>query len=433
MKYFYQSTAFIRKFAFYAFDALKGRIIGKHLTDINSHFENPAESKNSRETLLLNLLSHTFKTVDYYAKLEGISKLSDYPVVTKSHFIDHFDSFISSQYKDTKLFKMTTSGSTGIPLLVLQNKQKKDRNTADTIYFAKRVGVYVGVKLLYIKLWSHKNKKSKLSLAIQNIMPHNILDSDKSHFEKLLYKMNRYSGKMNMIVYPSFLEQLCQHLEKKDVELPKIGSLITISEKLNKYERQCAEKLFGARVYERYSNMENGILAQEDSTSCYYTVNTASYIVEMLHPEYDVAIAEGEVGRIVITDLFNYAMPMIRYDTGDMAIAKTLDDGRLVFTEIFGRKMDVVYDTNGKYVSPHIFYMISKFSVHKQFQFIQNGKKTYCFKLNATPEKTNENAMVDYFKAYLGNDAVFSFEYVDEIPLLASGKRKKVENRLSSY
>jgi phenylacetate-CoA ligase len=90
--------------------------------------------------------------------------------------------------------------------------------------------------------------------------------------------------------------------------------------------------------------------------------------------------------------------------------------------------MDMIYDTKGRIVFPHLFYKISDFSEHKQFQFIQEDKNIYTFKLNSNEEKTNQNGMSTYFKKYLGNDAVFNFIYVNEIPLLASGKRKKVVN-----
>lgn len=411
---------------FYAVDIIRGANVTRHISDIRLHFKNP---KKSRSEALNKLLWHAPNTSQYYKAYKGLP-LSDYPVITKSDIIDNFEAFKSDKFRDKKLFKMATSGSTGIPLVVLQDKNKKVRNTADTLYFSKMAGIAIGEKLVYIKLWVEKNKKSRLSLFAQNIMKHNILDYKNDQLEHLVERLKNHKGKKNMIVYPSFLEQFCHYTSNNIKSPPKIGSLITISEKLNEFERRSAENQFGAKVYERYSNMENGIIAQQDSTSRHYIVNTASYIVELLHPEKDTVVTEGEIGRIVVTDLYNYAMPMIRYDTGDMAIGDTLKDGRQVFTKIFGRKMDLVFDTKGNIISPHVFYKISHFSNHKQFQFIQDGERSYCFKLNTTKEKTDETGMITHFKKYLGDDATFSFVYVDEIPLLASGKRKKVLNRL---
>ncbi len=408
-------------------DIIRGGNVSNHVQHLKSHFKNSKNYKISQDKLVTKLLKHATTSTPYYSDYIN-SPLTDFPIITKTDIVENFNAFKSNIYEDKKVFKVMTSGSTGIPLTIFQNKNKKARNTADTIYFSKRVGINVGEKLIYLKLWVEKNKKSRLSLFAQNIMKHNILDYDNNKLESLIKRLKTYKGKKNMIAYPSFLEQLCHYVNNNDENPPKIASLITISEKLNAFERSSAERLFGARVYERYSNMENGILAQEDSTSPYYTVNTASYIVELLHPEKDEPVPEGEVGRIVVTDLYNYAMPMIRYDTGDMAIAGTLKNGRQVFTKIFGRKMDIVHDTESNYISPHIFYEISNFSRHRQFQFIQEGVTSYCFKLNSTKDQTDEKGMEAHFKKYLGPDAIFRFEYVDEIPLLASGKRKKVLN-----
>jgi len=428
LKLLYLFTSSIRKHLFYGVDIIQGGRIARHIYDIKSHFNNPSIS---RTPILEKLLDHATATTKYYSSLEN-KTLSNFPVITKSVILDHFESFQSSTYRNKKLHKMTTSGSTGVPLVVLQDKNKKKRNTADTIYFAKQVGVEIGERLFYIKLWVKKNRKNALTLLAQNIKAHNILDCNDNQLTELLSQLKKYRGKKNMMVYPSFLEQLCQYAEGSKDNLPKIAVIISTSEKLNEYERKCAEQLFCSRVYERYSNMENGILAQENNISKHYIANTASYVIEMLHPEKDEPIMDGEVGRIVITDLYNYAMPMIRYDTGDMAIAKTLENGQLVFTKLFGRKMDVIYDTKGRYISPHIFYEISYFSDHKQFQFIQNEVRTYSFKLNSTKEKTDEAGMITHFKKYLGDNAIFNFDYVDEIPLLASGKRKKVLNLLNN-
>jgi phenylacetate-CoA ligase len=64
----------------------------------------------------------------------------------------------------------------------------------------------------------------------------------------------------------------------------------------------------------------------------------------------------------------------------------------------------------------------------RQYQLIQNGEKEYLFKINVGETFERETQLVEEFKAYLGDDAVFQIEYVKEIPLLDSGKRRKLVN-----
>lgn len=64
----------------------------------------------------------------------------------------------------------------------------------------------------------------------------------------------------------------------------------------------------------------------------------------------------------------------------------------------------------------------------KQYQFIQLGKAEYIFKLNPEGSFTREQELINFFKPFFGNDADIKVEYVKEIPLLNSGKRKMVVN-----
>ena len=67
--------------------------------------------------------------------------------------------------------------------------------------------------------------------------------------------------------------------------------------------------------------MENGILAQQKTASeNEFIINWASYHIEILNIDTNELAPNGTVGRIVVTDFFNYAMPLIRYDTGDLGV-----------------------------------------------------------------------------------------------------------------
>ena len=90
-------------------------------------------------------------------------------IVDKILLRESFDSFISENYKDKSSFKISTSGSTGTTFVVFQDKNKKYRNTADTIYFCERAGYKLGQKLFYIRAWGDILKKNRLTSFFQNI------------------------------------------------------------------------------------------------------------------------------------------------------------------------------------------------------------------------------------------------------------------------
>ena len=138
----------------------------------------------------------------------------------------------------------------------------------------------------------------------------------------------------------------------------------------------------------------------------------------------DEPAKEGELGRLVITDLFNKAFPVIRYENGDLVSWKRSEDGKLYFDDIAGRKIDVLYTTDGRMV--HYFYGISFLEQYmdiKQFQLIQYDYHHFKWVLN-TKNHSYEDMIVKNSKEVFGEDSEWQFEYVDDLPKLRSGKVK---------
>ena len=133
----------------------------------------------------------------------------------------------------------------------------------------------------------------------------------------------------------------------------------------------------------------------------------------------------------MVTDLFNYAMPIIRYDTGDIAKCCFNSEGIMEFERIEGRKMDIIYDSKGEVISSYVVYtkVFKYYHLLKQYQFIQHGKKEYEVKLNLQGTVFDyEDELITNIKSDFGDDANVKITYVNEIPPLSSGKRRKVIN-----
>ncbi|MGX1930487.1 CoF synthetase [Flagellimonas sp. 2504JD4-2] len=423
----------LRRKGYWLIDYISGRKTKSFYDEVKYVVENPKSPKahEIRKGRLEQLLLHATNTTPFYKAFKSYDDLSDFPIINKNIILENYEGFKSANYRGSDLFKASSSGSTGIPFSIFQDKDKRHRNTADVIYFSEIVDSLLGNRLIYLKLWDHTNVKKKSTMFLQNILAHNVMDASDGAIEKLISRIAKDKSVKNILGYPSFFEEVCNYLDRQQ-HLPKIvnvSSIISFAESLKDSERHQMSKYFNAPIFERYSNQENGILAQQTKDSGgKYVLNWASYYFEILELDSDVHVKEGELGRVVVTDLFNFSMPMIRYDTGDMAIYEETQNGYPVLSKIYGRRTDTIYNTSGEIVSPFIFYMVLDFSKIRQFQFIQKGRTEYLFKLNGDSQDVQEAEIVEYFKGYLGGDAVIQFEYVQEIPLLSSGKRKKIVN-----
>ena len=427
---------FIRKILFWTVDFLKGRNVRKHYNDILLINENSfsSELKLRREKHLQNILDHALTTVPFYKMQKGSISLADFPVVDKAFVRENFEQFKSKYYLNKENHKVTTSGSTGNPFHIFHDKNKRDRNTADTIYFAKKAGYEVGSRLYYLRLWDKQYGKSNFLSWVQNISMYSVDELTEKDIYRFVSQLeNDRSSTKNILAYVSALHSVCKYLDARHSKPLncKINSVIGIAEGLNDYVRNRVKKYLNVDIISRYSNSENGIIAQQNIGSKYFEINWASYYVEILDLNHDIPVKSGESGRIVITDLFNYSMPLIRYDTGDVGILDFDQNSEsLVFTNIEGRKMDMFTNTNGEYISSHIIHHILQFNEIDQFQFIEEENKEYIIKLKVTRnfDYDNETSIINQYKEYFGHDANIRIEYVKDIPLLLSGKRKLVIN-----
>ena len=429
-----------RNFIFWFFDRLKGSKVHKHYTEIKQiqqHHEG-AYTKSKRKEYLTELLQHAVKTVPYYQQLGlTIVALKHFPVVDKNTIRMGAASFCSSLYADKKTYKSTTSGSTGTPFTVHQDRDKRRRHIADVRFFWNTINHPWGSKLYYLKIWNAQNSKSVLTQKAQHIVPIDVVQLDDQKIAQLLKDLKEDDSPKSILAYASALDLIVTYLKKKPTQTFSIRliAIVAMSEALDTATKAYLEDYFNCPVVSRYANLENGMLAQQTTVSgSDFLVNWASYHIEILAIDADQPAANGEIGRIVITDFFNSAMPLIRYDTGDLGVLqKTNYRGytQYVLKKVEGRKTDSIYDTKGTLISSLLLSnSMWKYAELTQFQFVQTAAKAYTFFLNPTGRFLKETALVEEFKDYLGADAEITVRYVHEIPLLSSGKRKKVVNKM---
>lgn len=420
----------LRKEIFWLKDRLVShRIIKKNYLDVMRGFEEGGEN----EEQLSRLLDWASKEVPFYKPYAGM-KLASFPVVNKSIIRDGGDFFMATCMKGQQLHEERTSGSTGAPFTILQDARKRIRAAADSLVFSDRAGFHLGTRLYYVRVWNRLNKKSPLQCRMQNIV---MQDSDKlsdDALEMWLTKMEKDTSEKSVLGYASSLVALEKWMTRTGRKTSaKVQCFITMSETMPADSKKSLIALFSCPVISRYSNQECGLMAQQCIGGDEYHINTRSFYVEILDMYKDEPVPDGVKGRIVVTDLFNRAMPLIRYDTGDIGTLSSKSDcgarGK-VLTSVEGRKVDCFYSTSGELLSPvAIINAMWEYNDLLQYQFIQNGEKDYEIKLNSstTIYEREEELLID-LKRIVGADAYIKVTYVEDIPLLASGKRKQVVN-----
>lgn len=428
----------LRWYGFWFLDTLRGGKVQKYYNQIKTSYQKGTSLEETDEKIR-SLIAHAVRTTEYYTNCREDISLEELPIVNKDTFRSHFDDFISSKYEDASNNRtMYTSGSTGTPLAMIQNKDKIRHNTAGGIFLGAAGGYFIGMKEAFIRVWVRNVKKNVLRRFQENLI---MMDSSALDDEALANMVSTIKKKKVkcLVGYSSALGEISRYIADNDLDTSgfRVQSIIPISESMSVKTRKRLQEQFKCPVRAWYSNEENGIMGIQNADDERYYIDTESYYYEILKMDSDEPAQPGELGRIVITDLYNYAFPILRYDNGDTAIAqKHVKNGRykLYLTELYGRRSDLIYDSDGKPITPYIITN-NMWDIRglNQYRFIQEDIAQYTLWLNGDKTVMNVDDILGRIRPYFGEKAEISVEYVDEIPVLQSGKRKYIENRCSAY
>ncbi len=179
-----------------------------------------------------------------------------------------------------------------------------------------------------------------------------------------------------LLTYPSNLSALLDEFEKRGGFPPSLREVRTIGETLSTDTRERCRHLGGVKVVDMYSSQEAGIIALQCPVSGHYHVQSESLLVEVLDDDGQPC-KPGEVGRIVITDLHNFATPIIRYEIRDYAeVGPACPCGRGLRTlaRIMGRRRNMLVLPNGERHWPLLgAYRFREVATIKQYQVVQHA------------------------------------------------------------
>lgn len=432
-------NAYYLRAKFWIDDYLKGSPIGKPYNEVKYIQEHSyEEGLPIREKALHNLMDFAREHSAYYKNIKGYD-LKSYPIMNKATLLEHYDEIkvapaeIPGQQGEVHI--QTTSGSTGTPFKIPQDTLKRQRRIAELKYFGKIVGFRTHDKLIHLRTWNRWQQKTAKQIKSENIIPFDIAIMDDASLKRLC-ELAISENTVCLRGYASSLGKLAEYADGKGYQFPHLKIAIAGAEALQDDTRALYKRVMKSEIISQYANEECGIMAQErtptkDTDNCMYW-NYSGYYFEVLKFDSDEPAEYGELGRIVITDLHNYAFPLIRYDNGDTAVLLPPDEysnGYPVLGKLFGRRFDITYSTTGAAISPLTYGRILKhFDTISQWQFVQEGEKEYKLKVVMRCEDPNLKSIVDQLKEYIGKDAVVTIEKVSDIPVLASGKRKPCVN-----
>lgn len=415
-----------RKYEAFRQEDLKNNrgLIVNQCVEVNQIMNHPKDLEGFRQGYLTNLLTYITRHSRFYSKYQDYKSLQDFPIVNKEILKQNWEEVFVAEFRDRKDNKeKRTSGSTGTPFQVYWDRRKHMRMIADSKYFQELGGVKSHERIVCM-IVNEKGDRSPMEKQERDNV-YNIYCAyfDDESIANIFKDLAKYNPKM-IIGYSSMWDAIANYIYEG--KAPKCQLDLTVimaeAEGLKERTREIVSEYFDCPVYSRYGNEECGTIAQEDGSGYGHRLNTASYFIEILSMDSDEPAKDGEIGRVVMTDLFNYAFPIIRYENGDLAIKHELEDGRVYLSDVVGRKVDMLYTTGGKMVNwLRSLIFLKKYRDIKQFQIIQETQTKYTWVLN-TENHGYEEMIIEESKELFGKDSEYEFKYVSAIPKLRSGK-----------
>ncbi len=360
------------------------------------------------------------------------SEISQNPLMNKLDVIEW-----TKKIDDKQVYQWAyTGGSFGEPLRVPYSKKRAAIRTATFKYFNEIAGYNLGDSFALIRA---KNKSPFLKFLRNETI---IIPFDVSNNQVLKIFDNLLTKNVTVLMgYPTVMYEMALFLKDnpKIKNKLKIKSLISVSEMLEEQKRFVVKNEFHCNFVDRYSNEEVGLIAQQKEFGGVYYVNKFGVYVEIVNSITLQPVKEGEVGKVVVTDIYNDLVPMIRYDTGDLAIVDRYKNGQLyTIKKILGREADKLFDTNKKpvsslYLGPSIYKPFAIKGYTNQFQFAQTSSNSYVLRIKkglSNPDEITISKVISNLRDHLGDNSNIKVVFLENIPALPSGKRPIYINEL---
>lgn len=404
--------------------------------------------RDHQKAHLQSLLSHAYRTVPFYKQRfddAGISPDSAsepgpwnaLPLLTREDIQDLGDQLHSTHFPEEhgQVWLKWTSGSTSKPVSVLRTSVTARFWIANTLRAYLWRDCDFSQKIAFIRPTKdgeadppHGQRFEDWGFtALFKSGPRVVLGLRSSTCQQLEWLNRERPAYLHS--YPSVLAELARLSIEHDCRLEGLRQLHTYGECVDANCRSLCRRAWSADILDSYTSSEVGHIAVECASHRYH-VQSEHLLVEILD-DRGRACGPGDIGRVVITDLFNYAMPLVRYEIGDLAqVAAGCECGRHLpaLSRIVGRQRNMFLLPNNERRCPvprlDLTPSFGGSLPVRQFQVAQTSRKNIEVRIVSTrPLLPAEEAAIRAVLADpLGNCFEIRFKYVDRIERGPTGK-----------
>ncbi len=407
------------------------------------------ELKDEQEKQLRSLINYSFENIPYYHKLfrdlklspsdiKNIEDLEKLPILKKQIIKENWEDFKPINLNKISYYEGDTGGSTGVPLKYRLAKFDKFLAGA-LLYRGWGYGRYeLGDKMVFLAgssldVGTEKYLVKRAHEIIRNLKKLSSFDMGEKEMREYVDVINSFKPKF-IRGYASSIYFFSKWIEQNNLKIHQPLAVFTTADKLYPNMRTSIEMVFNCEVYDGYGLNDGGISAFECPEHCGLHIDTERSIMEVVDKDGN-EIEKGE-GSLLATSLYNYAMPFIRYDTGDLG---TITDetcscgrGHKFLKELVGRTTDLLVTPEGKNIQGYFFDMIiDEYAKEiKQYQIVQEKLDKIVIRIIAE-ENFDEKQLFRIREMIRKKSAKWNveFKFVEQIETTDAGKYKFIINK----
>jgi phenylacetate-CoA ligase len=407
------------------------------------------ELREYQEKRLRDIVRHAYEYVPLYhdrfkaagivpSDIKSIEDLDKIPIIRKEEFKKQDPSrLVSSRFDIAKLKIIRTSGSTGKPFQIYVSPVEDSWRKA--IYMRANISCGQRMRDEWVVVTSphHFTDTTGLQRRIKIYAQTCV-----SVFDKIDEQVKTISrmGPDVLDGYSGSLVLIAKEIKRSGTNDIRPRMMFGSAELIDDVSRRFIEEVFHAPFYDQFGCAEVDRTAWQCPSKTGYHMDIDSVVTQATDADGN-SVSPGERGEIVYTSLFNYAMPIIRYCVGDLAIS--LDDecpcGRSfpMLKSIEGRKDSLLRLPDGRLMSPRAFTVsLLEFGLYdqiKQFRIVQ--KELGLFKIYIQPEGQNIDSKIlsERLRTHLqeglnlkDSEVQIDVEFTDEMPVDKTGKHRAV-------
>jgi len=423
----------------------------KYIGELKNHqYRGKEFQKRVQQKKLRRIIDHAYRNVPFYHDLfkknnirpediRGVDDLQKIPITRKKDIRDSPMAFISKSYNLSELKVIKTSGTTGEPVQIRIDRNSRRYSTATFWYALFEIGHKPRYDLINISAAEHE--RSNRGFVSELFHQARLFKTDSIFLcqqpRQIIRDMDR-PFPYSLFSYPSVLEYMSSSIEG-GTKLPR-GPKIIIShgETLLDDIKYKIESAFQCKVFNTFGSTEFQRLAFECEKRMGYHMITDGTVIEFT--DKDEVVGQGEPGEVVVTSLYNYTMPLIRYSLDDIGVAteRTCSCGRTwpLIETIEGRVDDFLILPSGLRIPPRNVNNFRGIPGFLRYIIVQERGDKFLVIMVPSKEfsKDTENRMRECIKlGCLGEQIDVEFELVDEIPRELSGKLRKTVSKVHGH